>query len=573
MKNKEFYMKILGIKNNLIKLSYNTESDELFLSGFLLINQEKSGFIAQIIHLEAEKNYNIAIAKFVFNINLNTNDIALYNGEIPAINAKIETISTKELMSIIDLQSPVLIGGLAQQKEKLIVDELFFENNLLITYTDEDDKNKLLETISEQFSIKNKKILIIDTKGNINFPAANIKLGETFKLPLNYETMNFIYDTGLEEASKETKALIQEIFLEVQNYAKTLPEKFIPFNSFKKVVDTQYERLNLTALVLLKNKLLKYHEEGLFAQVKEEFDSLINTMINEDITVFDVSSFEDNVQRELISFAISQTNYYLKDVYVFVNIDNFNSDKKLLKQIYKSVNIYPITVCNYDYKYISELKQLSKNAILFSPDKIIDDFANLTVFLNKLNAKEFVVYGKQTNYLALIGDFNYTQEDLKFKEIPPISEFTTNVQIPTAKPIEEISQEIDEQIVKDVDELYTAPSVPISQMNNQQQFIQPQEIEITETLPENENSLTEADLDLIDNNVNDLRFEETPPKIINILEDGVNNELNSEIPTSNEIDNDLSFNEEISQQEPIIINEIPPLHNSFDENTQTQLQE
>ncbi len=389
--------------------------------------------------------------------------------------------------------------------------------------------------------------------------------------------MNFIYETGLEEASKETKALIQEIFLEVQNYAKTLPEKFIPFNSFKKVVDTQYERLNLTALVLLKNKLLKYHEEGLFAQVKEEFDSLINTMINEDITVFDVSSFEDNVQRELISFAISQTNYYLKDVYVFVNIDNFNSDKKLLKQIYKSVNIYPITVCDYGYKYISELKQLSKNAILFSPDKIIDDFANLTVFLNKLNAKEFVVYGKQTNYLALIGDFNYTQEDLKFKEIPPISEFTTNVQIPTAKPIEEISQEIDEQIVKDVDELYTAPSVPISQMNNQQQFIQPQEIEITETLPENENSLTEADLDLIDNNVNDLRFEETPPKIINILEDGVNegvnNELNSEIPTSNEIDNDLSFNEEISQQEPIIINEIPPLHNSFDENTQTQLQE
>src|SRR5574344_720017 len=522
MKSKEFYMKILGIKNNLIKLSYNTESDELFLSGFLIINQEKSGFIAQIIHLEAEKNYNIAIAKFVFNINLNTNDIALYNGEIPAINAKIETISTKELMSIIDLQSPVLIGRKAQQKEKLIVDERFFENNLLITYTDEDDKNKLLEKISKQFTIKNKKKLIIDTKGNINLPAANIKVGENFKLPLNYETMNFIYETGLEEASKETKALIQEIFLEVQNYAKTLPEKFIPFNSFKKVVDTQYERLNLTALVLLKNKLLKYHEEGLFAQVKEEFDSLINTMINEDITVFDVSSFEDNVQRELISFAISQTNYYLKDVYVFVNIDNFNSDKKLLKQIYKSVNIYPITVCNYDYK-------------------------NLTVFLNKLNAKEFVVYGKQTKYLALIGDFNYTQEDLKFKEIPPISEFTTNVQIPTAKPIEEISQEIDEQIVKDVDELYTAPSVPISQMNNQQQFIQPQEIEITETLPENENSLTEADLDLIDNNVNDLRFEETPPKIINILEDGVNegvnNELNSEIPTSNEIDNDLSFNE------------------------------
>ena len=92
------------------------------------------------------------------------------------------------------------------------------------------------------------KVLAIDLLGNMDYPENKILAGKDFKLPLNYETINFIYDKGLDDASGETKATIQEVFLEVQNYVKTLPEKFIPFENFKSVVDSQYEETELVEL-------------------------------------------------------------------------------------------------------------------------------------------------------------------------------------------------------------------------------------------------------------------------------------------------------------------------------------
>ncbi len=156
--------------------------------------------------------------------------------------------------------------------------------------------------------------------------------GKDFKLPLNYDSINFIYEKGLEDSSPETKAMIQEMFLEVQITFKTLPEKFIPFQSFKNVVDEQYEQTELVELVLLKNKLLKYYEEGFFAQNQSEFDSLKVSLGYLEPTIFDISNMDEKIQREMIAYAYSVANQ-ADGIYIICNINNENSDKKLLKQI------------------------------------------------------------------------------------------------------------------------------------------------------------------------------------------------------------------------------------------------
>ena len=58
-------MKVLEIKNNLIKVSYDTE-DKLVLAGFVVIEDEKSPYVAQIVSLKADNGISYAIAKLMF---------------------------------------------------------------------------------------------------------------------------------------------------------------------------------------------------------------------------------------------------------------------------------------------------------------------------------------------------------------------------------------------------------------------------------------------------------------------------------------------------------------------------
>ena len=91
-----------------------------------------------------------------------------------------------------------------------------------------------------------------------------------------------------------------------------------------------------------------------------------------------------------------------EEVIVFVTINNKNSDKKLLKQMYFTKNINTVTVLGYEYKYLNELKKISKNMIMFTPTVIQDDFDAYNTFLNKLAKWEYIAYGQETQYLPLI---------------------------------------------------------------------------------------------------------------------------------------------------------------------------
>lgn len=539
-------MQIVEVKNNLVKVSYNTAEENLILSGFVVIKDSSQSFIGQIIHLDANHKGNFAVVKLLFTFDEN-GVITNYNGSIPAVKSFLDIVQPNELLELLPAPNPILLGELAQQKTQLKLDRSLLEENLLVCCEKEEDNQILIKNLAQQLVLNGKKVLIIDLKGDFDFSQNKIVAGSDFKLPLNYETINFIYEKGLEDAASETKAFIQEIFLEVQNYAKTLSEKFIPFETFKDIVDEQYQESELIELVLLKNKLLKYYEEGIFAQEKKEFDSLEISLQDSQATIFDLSAIEEAVQREMISYAYSLINQTNEGIYVICNIDNTNSDKKLLKQIFMTKRAYSTLICPYSYKYLKELKQLAKNLILFAPVQQQNDFAGYNIFLNKLNANEFIIYGKATHYIPLIvrqeeqeGKGTRGVEDLEDSYTSTHPHILSSEEDPSTFQPFDPSTELDEQIRRDVDEIYTAPKTVEEEFS-------------TETV---EDELTDEDLDFID--VSEVgRY--------NLAEDEIGNEAIENIgletdflPANNETDAEETISEQdFLNQQPQEVDEEP----------------
>lgn len=478
-------MNVVEVKNNLVKVKYNAEEHNLVLSGFVLIRDTSQSFIAQVIHLEANQNGTFAIAKMLFNFDP-TGVISGYNGSLPDMDSIMDIVRPEELLEIIPIQNPLFLGELAQQKTLLNVDRLLLEDKLLVCSEKQDDNELLTKNLVTQLLHDNKKVLIFDLQGGLDFSNKKLTAGKDFKLPLNYETINFIYEKGLDDAKAETKALIQDIFLEVQEYVKTLDDKFIPFESFKDVVDSQYQELGIVELVLLKNKLLKYYEAGIFAQTKEEFESLEKSLSQNKKTIFDLSEMSEKVQREIISYTYSLIGNSNEQIYVFLNISDEISDKKLLKQIFNTKQAFTTLFSSYTYKYLKELKQLSKNLLLFAPIQQQNDFAGYNVFLSKLNAHEFVVYGNTTQHLPLI----VRLEDIT-KHKPELLEEKAESPVPEQISQPESAQEIFEPQIQEEEEIeiltsQNAQSGP--QLENEEEFT---------TIVTDD--LTDEDLDLIDN--------------------------------------------------------------------------
>lgn len=479
-------MQIVEIKNNLLKISYDADVNALVLSGFLAIKCKNRFYIGQIMYLEGDANNNFAILKLLFNFD-EAGNVSSYNGSVPNKQSEILQLSTQEIFNLLSVKSPISIGQLSLQPENLNLDENLLREKLLICAEKNEDKKILTENLAYQLSKKDKNVLIIDLTGEIELPSKKLIAGEDFKLPLNYDTINFLYEKGLDDAKAESKAIIQEVFQEVQNYINTIPDKFLPLDIFKSVVDEQYQETEMVELVLLKNKLIKYGEKGLFAQTKEEFISLEKSLKNNKITVLDCSSIESVFQREFISFAYSAVANLNEDVFVFVEVRDKNSDKKLLKQIYTTKNAFSSIIATYAYKYNFELKQISKNLILFAPIKQQNDFASYNTFIHKLNENEFVVCGKETHNLPFIVRLEKieimqkeTQQEIFPNEIAVEEEFEKKIQ--EEKTPEEL---LEEQIRQDVEQFYTRPS---SDIESEKQHEEPVVVE----------ELTEEDLDFID---------------------------------------------------------------------------
>ena len=389
-------MNVLEIKNNLVKISYEAQ-DDLTLSSFVIIEDTNTPYVAQVMNLKADKAGNVAVVKLLFTFN-EDGILKNYNGSIPSLKAVVSKLPSNELLDIIPVEEPLILGKLAQQNTVLKVDKTILDNNLLICSNNLNNTTVLLDNITSQLQ---EKVVIFDTEGQFE-QEQKLVFGRDFKLPLNSQTINFIYENDLDDVDATSKAIIQDVFLELQQYTETLPEKFLPFDTFIDVVDAQYRETNITQLILLKNKLLKYKELNVFAQTLKDILDLSIAVENSNITIIDIANIPANLQQEVLKYIYSVLNKINQKIYAFAKIDNSIINKKLLKLLIQRNNVYTTVICPHELKYISELKEIAQNIIFYTPQTLQNDFASYNVYLNKLNNDEFIIYGAHTQNIPFI---------------------------------------------------------------------------------------------------------------------------------------------------------------------------
>jgi len=449
-------MRIFEVKNNLVKIFYEA-GDNLFLSGFVMIKDSRESYIGQVMHLESSKHGNVAIAKIIFNVT-EEGVITTYSGTIPAINSAISNINSIDFLKLIQGQNPILIGEFIENDLLVSLDKSLLENKLVICSENQENSDLMIKTLNRQIKNYGKKTVIIDTDGESIFDKNALVMSDNFRLPINNQIINFIYENGLEYKSARSKAILQETFLELNYYISSLEEPYIPVNKFIDILEKQYNESKLPELVLLKNTLIKFNDAGIFARNIMEYKNLFDSLLNNQTTVIDISQVDDIIQREVISYVYDLIKEISEDYYVFVKLTNGNSDKKLLKQVFSSKNTYSIITCSYTYKYLTELKKISKDLILFTPLIQQQDFASYNTFLTTLGRTEFVVYGQATQFMPLIVKLS---ERAKIMSVAPQTTLTP-----------EDAQRMVQKQLKEQQQRYQAEKIQQEAYQQQQQMSQ-----------------------------------------------------------------------------------------------------
>lgn len=455
-------MQVLEIKNNLVKIAYDV-NDNLALSSFVIIEDTNTPYVAQVVNVKADKLTNFAIVKLLFTFN-EEGILKNYNGTIPSLKSTVSILPSKELLDIIPIESNLIMGELAQQGVTLNVDKTILDNNLLVCSDNVENTNILLKNITKQID---EKIVIFDTDGL--FDAENkITFGKDFKLPLNYDTINFIYENELDDVDATSRAVIQDIFIEVQEYTKNLPEGYLPFETFINVVDQQYKETQIPQLVLLKNKLIKYRDLNAFAETLKDVLSLSIAIDKSKVTIIDISEMAPVLQKEIMSYTYGVMKGINETIYSFVKVDNANSNKRLLKTFLSRDGIYTTIICRHEYKYLPELKSAAQNLILFTPQTLQHDFAAYNTFLNKLNTDEFIIYGAHTQNIPLIveldeleldtqNDDDETESEKDIEEIPSSNVVPMPAPVQNTAPQENVTERPEPEIQEE--ETFKAPEV------------------------------------------------------------------------------------------------------------------
>ena len=339
-------MKLLEIKNNLIKLSYE-DGDQPVLGRFLVLTTDAKSYVAQFVNLKSDNIHNFAIARLLFTF---TSDgvVDNYDGSIPSMKSELSMLTSDELLDLLPVETPIKIGTLAQQDSMLNLDISCFEHNFTVFVEQNSNKATFISNCVRQLFQMKEKSVIIDID-NLFEDYSKIKLAEDFKLPLNSEMIDYLFEYELEEVDASTKAVIQDIFYAVQQYIKSLDFEFLPIDNFVDVVANQYKETQMPELALLKNKLLKYRDANVFANTKEEVLAFSEKLNEKNCSIIDLKDINDSLQKEVISFVHDALNLIDKYIYFFVPLNDGNSDKKLLKKLINHNHVFTTFLASHDY--------------------------------------------------------------------------------------------------------------------------------------------------------------------------------------------------------------------------------
>ena len=397
-------MRLIEIKNNLAKLEYHPADFQLVLSDFLTIDDGNQIVLAQVVSIESSKDdeTNCAVIKFSLDLNAD-NSFCTYSGYVPTLDALVSKTKTQILESIFSNNDTAInIGQLTSNSAiTLNLNPCLMDNFLYIQSDRVETSCLLFEKFMDLNDKFNKKTLYVDFDGLFSHPSAErLVLGRNFKLPIDNQILNYIYEYDLVGLTLEQKTIVQDIILEIQDYVDSLDSGYIPFNKLLDVVNDIYESDKSTGIILLRNKLLKYHQMNIFASDDSEVLALNRALEENNLTILSLAKVDAKWQKEVLDFIILNVDEI--DCYLLFNIKEDAFEKRYLADIFKSKNLHPVISSTYESSFASVLKSYARNLILFKPQEQQKAFATYNSFFNKLSDNEFIISGESTYYTPLI---------------------------------------------------------------------------------------------------------------------------------------------------------------------------
>ena len=197
-------MKILEVRDGFIKF----EADKnICLSSFVQVDGIDKSYVAQVLQLKRAGENSIAYAKILF---LYDGELVAYDKTLPSKDAQVKPFTFDILSNSIIADSPIIAGKTTGEDICIKIDASAFDKKMLVSVDDKDSNNLIIRNLVKQFNNLNRKVVIIDTLGIIE--AKKYTAGVDFKLPLNKDSLAFMYRDCLNDATEESKSLIMEIF-------------------------------------------------------------------------------------------------------------------------------------------------------------------------------------------------------------------------------------------------------------------------------------------------------------------------------------------------------------------------
>lgn len=414
---KKSTMQVSNSLNNVIRILFNPKVEAFKLFDFLVVKSDTDRYIAQITEIYDDKfdaSQNVARLKLFYKIN-NDDEVMPYDNFTPNKECEIIKVKQEDIESFLNNNKETFVFGENKKtSQPLNIQYDFFNNNAVIISDKIEAANTISVALAKKLSAK-KHSIIIDSTGIVELEEAKkIKASEDFKMPLNYSTIDFIFDKCLTDASLEFQVKCGDILNEIKEYAKTQEGNFIPFNTFIKVLKEQYEATPFVELELLISRLNRLQIEGIFAKNKKEYESLFEVVNKNEVTIIDLSQVNVFWQKAYLEYIIDGLE---DEVYLITRINDENCDHNLLRKIYcKKRNIKFIPNVSYIYKKLPSVVQYCKNYVLMQSLYQRNDFLNANFALANLVADECIVFGKNTDdFLYLVTNYELKVEEKKIE--------------------------------------------------------------------------------------------------------------------------------------------------------------
>ena len=451
-------MRILEVRDGFVKF----EADEtVCLSSFIQIDGIEKSYIAQVIQLKRSGENAIGYAKILF---LYDGSLLNYDKTLPSKEAEIKEFTFEILSNSIDVTNPIIIGKTQVSDLNITIDSSAFDKKMLISIDDKKSNNLIVRNLVKQFNNLDKNVVIIDTLGIIE--AKKLVAGVDFKLPLNTDSLAFMYQDCLNDATADSKSLIVEIFKDLAEYSKTVP--FVPFEALKSIVDDMVDKSHVFKLLVLKNKLAKFDRLGYFAKNKHEVDSL-KQHLNSKCTIIDLSKLDSAFMNRYLSFIYETMS---DDSQVILELSN-TASKKNIKDILTN-NIATTFVTHSRFKYLNDIKNVFDNFVIMPSIANNEIFNIYNTFLKAMPQNTYLIAGEATNYIPLIS---------------PIKQINDTIEI-------EKTEETDDNLEQELENIVEDDIIPDETASEIDELEQSEKIEETEeeVVEEAENKISDEDI-------------------------------------------------------------------------------